>query len=167
MQQINTVAEPNIETPAGAPLGSIASTPEQAAHEQASKPAVLRPIGDIIRDLSKELADRHIKTKTIKGQRINFITWYHAVKYLDLYAPGWSGEVRSVTEVGGRVIVVYRLSIPALEGVIRREATGQESDWDEEEETKYGDPSSNAEAMAFKRAAAKFGLGLYLYDRKK
>jgi len=27
----------------------------------------------------------------------------------------------------------------------------------------YGDPSSNAEAMALKRAAAKFGLGLYLY----
>jgi hypothetical protein len=29
----------------------------------------------------------------------------------------------------------------------------------------YGDPSSNAEAMALKRAAAKFGLGLYLYQK--
>jgi hypothetical protein len=29
----------------------------------------------------------------------------------------------------------------------------------------YGDPSSKAEAMALKRAAAKFGLGLYLYQK--
>ena len=143
------------------------NTALEPTNEQSGKPAALRPIGDIIRDLSKELAERHIKIKTLKGQKIHFITWYHAVKYLDLYAPGWSGEVREVVEIGGRVVVVYRISIPCLEGFIWREATGQESDWDEEEETKYGDPSSNAEAMAFKRAAAKFGLGLYLYDRKK
>jgi hypothetical protein len=30
----------------------------------------------------------------------------------------------------------------------------------------YGDPSSNAEAMALKTAAAKFGLGLYLHSRR-
>jgi len=29
------------------------------------------------------------------------------------------------------------------------------------------DPSSNAEAMALKRAAAKFGLGLYHYQKWK
>jgi hypothetical protein len=162
MEETNTAVEPTIESPTGTTVGSIVFTSESNM-----KAALLRPIGEIIKDLSKELADRHIKIKTLKGQKINFITWYHAVKYLDLYAPGWSGEVRSVTEVGGRVIVVYRISIPALEGLIWREATGQESDWDEEEETKYGDPSSNAEAMAFKRAAAKFGLGLYLYDRKR
>jgi hypothetical protein len=32
-------------------------------------------------------------------------------------------------------------------------------------ELAYGDPSSNAESMAFRRAAARFGLGLYLYRR--
>lgn len=32
-------------------------------------------------------------------------------------------------------------------------------------ELAYGDPSSNAESMAFRRAAARFGLGLYLYDK--
>jgi hypothetical protein len=30
-------------------------------------------------------------------------------------------------------------------------------------ELAYGDPSLNAESMAFRRAAAKHGLGLYLY----
>ena len=29
----------------------------------------------------------------------------------------------------------------------------------------YGDSTSNAEAMAFKRAAAKFGVGIWLYDK--
>ncbi len=32
-------------------------------------------------------------------------------------------------------------------------------------ELAYGDPSSNAESMAFRRAAAKFGLGLYFYSK--
>jgi len=53
-----------------------------------------------------------------------------------------------------------RVSIPCLEGVVWREATGTEDG----ELRGYGDPSSNAEAMALKRAASKFGLGLYLYQ---
>ena len=58
-------------------------------------------------------------------------------------------------------MVVVRITVPCLEGSIFREATGTE----DEELKGYGDPSSNAEAMALKRAAAKFGLGLYLYSR--
>jgi hypothetical protein len=34
-------------------------------------------------------------------------------------------------------------------------------------ELAYGDPSSNAESMAFRRAAAKFNLGLYLYEKER
>ncbi len=41
-----------------------------------------------------------------------------------------------------------------LEGIVSREATSTE----DEELKGYGDPSSNAEAMALKRAAAKVGL---------
>jgi hypothetical protein len=51
---------------------------------------------------------------------------------------------------------------PCLEGVGYREATGTE----DEEHKGYGDSSSNAEAMALKRAASKFGLALYLYHQK-
>jgi hypothetical protein len=57
--------------------------------------------------------------------------------------------------------VTARITIPYLEGAVFREATGTE----DEELRGYGDPSSNAEAMALKRAAAKFGLGLYLYQK--
>ena len=142
-------------------------TPETTSSEEPRDPLLRRSIAEIIKDLSKPIPDRLINTKTIKGQAIRFITWQTAVRFLDHYAPGWSGEVRTVTEIGGRVIVVYRISIPCLESYVYREATGQESDWDEDEEVKYGDPSSNAEAMAFKRAAAKFGLGLHLYDKTR
>jgi hypothetical protein len=66
-----------------------------------------------------------------------------------------------VALVGNLVTVIASISIPSLEGVITREATGCEPI-----DTKgYGDAVSNAEAMACKRAASKFGLGLYLYQK--
>lgn len=127
----------------------------------------LRSINDIINDLSKPIKARHLKQKIRAGQRLDFIPWYHAVKYLDLYAPGWSYEVRdTVWNTEGRLVLTVRLSIPCLEGLVYREATGTEEE-PEEGERMYGDPSSNAESMALRRAAAKFGLGLYLYNKDK
>ena len=122
----------------------------------------LRSITEIINDLSKPIPARLIRTKTVGGQRIRFLPWHTAIKFLDLYAPGWSYEIRHIAGIGGKVIVVARISIPCIEGVVYREATGQE----DEDVSNYGDSSSNAEAQALKRATAKFGLGLYLYDDK-
>jgi hypothetical protein len=85
------------------------------------------------------------------------------VKFLDLYAPGWSYEIRHLAGIGGKLVIVSRISIPCLEGVVYREATGQE----DEDVDRYGDPASNAESKSLRRAAAKFGLGLGLYDRSK
>ncbi|MGC9506191.1 hypothetical protein [Baaleninema sp.] len=51
--------------------------------------------------------------------------------------------------------------MPTADGMVVRHATGTE----ELNCNSYGDPSSNAESMAFRRAAAKFGLGLYLYQK--
>jgi Rad52/22 family double-strand break repair protein len=125
--------------------------------------APFRSIAAIIRDLSAPLHKRHLKTKPASraGGEITFIEWHTAVKFLDYYAPGWSYHVKSVAQVGNLVAVVASISIPAAEGVITREATGCES----METTSYGDSVSNAEAMALKRAAAKFGLGLFLYSK--
>lgn len=121
----------------------------------------LRSIREIVKDLSKPVAKRHLRTRKQGGKELTYISWYDAVKYLDHYAPGWNYEVRSMNSVGGKLILTIRLSVPCLEGIVYREATGQE----EEETTSYGDSSSNAESMALRRAAAKFGLGLYLYDK--
>ena len=123
----------------------------------------MRSIREIVKDLSKPVAKRHLRSRKQGGREIQYIAWHDAIKYLDHYASGWNYEIRSMTSVGGKLIMIVRLSIPCLEGIVYREATGQE---DETHET-YGDSSSNAESMALRRASAKFGLGLYLYDQNK
>lgn len=122
----------------------------------------LRTITEIITDFSKPVPARLLKTKTVGGQKIKYIPWFVAVKFLDLYAPGWSYEIRHIVGIGGKLIIVARISIICAEGIVYREASGQE----EENVSSYGDSSSNAEAQALKRAAAKFGLGLHLYEEK-
>jgi len=59
-----------------------------------------------------------------------------------------------------RIFLTARITIHAAEGTFSREATGTEL----LNCGSYGDPSSNAESMALRRAA-KLGLGLYLYEK--
>lgn len=123
----------------------------------------LRSIRDIVKDLTKPVAKRHLRTRKQGGREILYLSWHDAIKYLDHYAPGWCYEVRSMHTVSGKLILTVRLSVLSAEGIVYREATGQE----DEDLDAYGDSSSNAESMALRRAAAKFGLGLYLYDQNK
>lgn len=82
------------------------------------------------------------------------------IRLLEYYAPGYDWEVR-VQYLGERTVVEGKLTIKAAEGEFIREATGQE----DSEVDGYGDPVSNAEASALRRACAKFGLGLHLWDK--
>ncbi len=120
-----------------------------------------RPINDIIADLRKPIFDKYLGHKKQGGTDITYLPWYNAVRFLDLYAPGWSYRIVSVNQIGALCAVVAEVSIVASDGVVTRQATGCEDD----DKAGYGDPTSNAESMALRRAAAKFGLGLYLYDR--
>jgi hypothetical protein len=121
----------------------------------------LRSIREIVKDLTKPVAARHLRKRKQGGKDLTYIAWHDAVKYLDHYAPGWCYEIRRIDSIAGKLILTTRLSIPCLEGVIYRESTGQE----DENTDSWGDSSSNAESMALRRAASKFGLGLYLYDQ--
>ena len=121
----------------------------------------LRSIREIVKDLSKPIAQKHLRKRKQGGKEIFYLAWHDAVKYLDHFAPGWCYEIRSIDSIGGKLIMTVRLSIPSLEGITYREATGQE----DEDKDNYGDSSSNSESMALRRAAAKFGLGLALYDQ--
>lgn len=139
-----------------------------SANPEQEKGAGERSISEVISSLSRKLPDELLKTKprkTKSGGTVNltFLEWHTAVKILDKYAPGWCYEIRSVTPVGNSVVVVARITIPCSDGFVYREATGIE----DEDLDGYGDPASNAEAMALKRAASKFGLGLYLYRKDK
>ena len=121
----------------------------------------MRSIRDIVKDLSKPIAQKHLRKRRQGGKEITYLAWHDAVKYLDHYAPGWCYEIRSIDSVAGKLIMTVRLSVVSAEGIVYREATGQE----DETLDSYGD--SNAESMALRRACAKFGLGLSLYDQNK
>ncbi|NEP15447.1 MAG: DUF1071 domain-containing protein [Leptolyngbya sp. SIO4C1] len=120
--------------------------------------------------LSRPLPQSMLETKQLKGSRIPYIPWHTVNRILDKYAPGWTWEVCRMGMSADRLFLVGRLTIPTANGNLYREATGTEelkrvNDQGEVLELAYGDPSSNAESMAFRRAAARFGLGLYLYDK--
>lgn len=104
-----------------------------------------------------------LMAKSKGGTKLVFVPWYRAVELMDERAPGWSYEVREVGELAGKVFLVVRVTIQCDDGVIFREATGNEA----EDLDTYGDPFSNAEGMALRRALAKFGLALYVYDKDR
>jgi hypothetical protein len=146
-------------------------------------------ISQIIMALSRELPPSMLETRKQGGKQIEYISWHSVNRILDKYAPGWNWSIMRIELSSDRIFIVGRLSITASDGLFYREATGTELLKEEKEiwigdrdnrqpvkddlgrnrteprELAYGDPSSNAESMAFRRAAARFGLGLYLYDK--
>jgi hypothetical protein len=130
--------------------------------KEASGPAEdPRPIKDIIADLSKPVAKQRLKQRTQGGRQLDYLPWYQAVRYLDRYAPGWTSEIRSINQVGDNLVMVVRITVPCVEGEVYREASALEPI----KGTGFGDCAVNAESAALRRAAAKLGLGLYLYDK--
>jgi len=120
-----------------------------------------RSIRDIIADLSKPVNPQRLKQRTQGGRTLDYLPWYQAVRYLDKYAPGWRYEIRSIAQVGDNLVMVVRITVPCAEGEVYREASALEPI----KGTGYGDCAVNAESAALRRAAAKFGLCLYLYDK--
>ena len=117
-------------------------------------------------DSFKELRDtlnRPTDPTLVRSRRqgtveVDYLEWFTVNRLLDAHCPGWSGEA-VVTTAGDTVIVTYTIRIPTSEGIVSRSATGSE---------KLGsgfDPVASAEQQAFKRAAARFGIGLDLYDK--
>ncbi|XP_054795349.1 DNA repair RAD52-like protein 1, mitochondrial [Prosopis cineraria] len=123
---------------------------------------ISRPLSEILKELNKKVPDSLIKTRVEKdGFPIKYIPWHVVNRIMNLHAAEWSGEVRNISygADGKTVSVVYRVTLYGTDAEIYRESTGTA----ELDDTSYGDPLQKAEAMAFRRACARFGLGLYLY----
>jgi hypothetical protein len=122
-----------------------------------------RPIEEILEEFKKPIPSELLKVKPTysKGRKsgeVQYVPWYVLISLLEEITPAFDWEIRS-QHFGDRTVVEGRLTIRAAEGDFVREATGQEeSDCDG-----FGDPTSNAEAMALRRCCAKFGLGLALW----
>lgn len=132
------------------------------ARTEKERPAYGRPIAEILADLSKPLPEQAVKHRKQGSQDIAYIEWHTAARILDYYAPGWSYEVRRIESIGNQIVATVKITIACAEGLVSREATGVE----DEDLKGYGDCFSNSTAMAFKRAAAMFGLGRHLYYKR-
>jgi hypothetical protein len=125
--------------------------------------------------LKRKLPTQMLKRLPKDKGNAEYLPWYTVNQILDKYAPGWNWEIKETLISRDRIFIIGRLTIPTSEGNIYREASGTEElkkqSYDQkmgkytEKEIAYGDPSSNAESMAFRRCAARFGLGLYLYQK--
>ncbi|KAM7511462.1 hypothetical protein LguiB_010337 [Lonicera macranthoides] len=131
-------------------------------HDVVPTSGICRPLSDILKELNKKVPDSLVKLRTEdNGFAVKYIPWHIVNRIMNLHAPEWSGEVRSITYSadGKSVSVVYRVTLYGTDAEIFRESTGTAST----SEAGYGDPVQKAEAMAFRRACARFGLGLHLY----
>lgn len=162
------------------------------------KPAIFRrPLAEILYDLRTKVHPQMVEKRRQGGQDLDYISWHVRARHLDVYAPGWTDEIRQVGSIQGivpskeihitggdycaqptyfipaannnpekrlvpqtLVYVIARLTIPAYEGEFWHEATGYE----DITATGFGDPFSNASAMALSRCCSKFGQGIHLYD---
>jgi hypothetical protein len=115
----------------------------------------------ISEDLHEPVPKRLIEKKKKGGATIDFVPWYRVQRILHFHTNGyWHYEVKSREVIGDRLCLTVQITIEAAEGSFTRCATGSETlDTDS-----YGDFQSNAESMAFRRAAARFGVGLHLYE---
>jgi len=115
----------------------------------------------ISEDLHEPVPKRLIEKKKKGGATIDFVPWYRVQRILHFHTNGyWHYEVTSREVIGDRLCLTVQITIEAAEGSFTRSATGSETlDTDS-----YGDFQSNAESMAFRRAAARFGVGLHLYE---
>ncbi|XP_019412839.1 PREDICTED: DNA repair RAD52-like protein 1, mitochondrial isoform X2 [Lupinus angustifolius] len=123
---------------------------------------ISRPLSEILKELNKKVPDHLLKTRLQNdGFPLRYVPWHTVNRILNLHAPEWSGEVRNITYSpdSNSVSVVYRVTLYGTDAEIFRESTGTASIHD----TTYGDPVQKAEAMAFRRACARFGLALHLY----
>lgn len=129
-----------------------------------------RPLGDIIADLHEPIPERLLETRRQGGQEITYVPWYRAQKILNHYTRGfWEYRVverwqQGDPSDGGDFMMTVEITIHTAEGTFRRQGTGREEPGVAASEKGFGDTQSNAESMAFRRAAAKWGLGLDLYE---
>ncbi|KAH0976550.1 hypothetical protein GBA52_026269 [Prunus armeniaca] len=108
---------------------------------------ISRPLSEILRQLNKKVPDSLVKTRSESGFTSKYIPWHIVNRIMNLHAPEWSGEVRSITYSADAksVSVVYRVTLYGTDAEIFRESTGTAS----VDDTSFGDPVQKAEAMAF------------------
>ncbi len=112
---------------------------------------------EILERLRQPVPQNLISYKTIKGNRIDYISWVDLADLLDARAgiDGWGWRMVDQQQIGNRLTQVWELTIIGEDRSISRQASGDEDvDLDA-----YGTPSTNVEAQCLRRCCAKYNLG--------
>lgn len=122
-------------------------------------------LSEILETLQQPIPSNLISAKTLKGNKIDYVSWIDLSDLLDQRCglAGWEWLVNDVKEIGENLTLTGTLTIHGDDKSLTRMATGIEA----LNCSSYGDPSSNAEAMALRRCCAKFGLGRDLWRKDK
>ncbi|KAK4391346.1 DNA repair -like protein 1, mitochondrial [Sesamum angolense] len=92
---------------------------------------ISRPLSHILKELNKKVPESLLRLRTEPtGVSIKYIPWHIVNRIMNLHAPEWSGEVRSITYSadGKSVSVVYRVTLYGTDAEIFRESTGTSSE---------------------------------------
>lgn len=141
------------------------TTSPTPAVEVVSRAPRSRTLAAILSDFKRAIPERLLRTKKVPGKGGFEATYCHHTTIrdlLDYYAPGWEWSLR-VYEAKGLLYITGTLTIHGSDGSISRDGVGNE----DSELDGFGDPSSNAEAQALRRAAMAFGLGRALWVPKR
>jgi hypothetical protein len=131
--------------------------------DSADEAPPLRPIADIIKGLSKPPPERMLETKEMGGQMIHFIPWHRAQRILNHYtASRWEYKILETDFYNKNCVVKVEIIIQAAEGHYHYQGQGVAEL--REDGKGYGDPPQRAESQAFRRACARTGLMLDLYE---
>jgi hypothetical protein len=114
-----------------------------------------KTLSEILQALKEPVPEGLVSVKDAVYYTADYIHHVDVRNLLDERAPGWWSKVQ-LFGIAGKVYVVLTLIIHGSDGTITREGIGNAPD--HLGPTDYGDPSSNAHAMALRRAAMEFGL---------
>lgn len=127
-------------------------------------------LAEILNNLQTPIPSNLISKKDTfsKGKKtgaVDYVAWVDIADLLDTRCGlgAWQWEVIQLNQIGDRLTLVGRLTVFGDDRSLSQDATGTE----ELDCSSYGDPSSNAEAMALRRACAKFGLGRDLWRKEQ
>jgi hypothetical protein len=118
-------------------------------------------ISQILEKLRIPVPKNYISHRPQGGIKLSYISWINYCQLLDQRAGlgCWQWEIKNVYTTDLHLILVGKLSLLGSDKIIVFEATGEEK----LKCSSFGDPSSNAEAMALRRACCKAGLSRELW----
>jgi len=115
---------------------------------------------EVLAALAHPVDPRHQRTRRQGGKELVYLPWTVLVRCLMARAPGYTWELRLVSQVGEWVTVTGRLTVPTADGPLVYENVSSES----LKSTSHAPPVETAASSCLRRCCAMAGLGLELWE---